>query len=170
MKNNNFLDFLTCVNVYVCIYTYISREIAPKQNEIPRWIIHEDISTTKTSVNYFFSFFFFFSSISILSSRDVKLKNRTRNRNAWRSLKFSRIQACNYLLVTVEILEARNIGIRTGLRERHHCLMHAYSICIVSLINVRSKRNTVVSRSFIKFRYCTFVFLRFLPFNLPRII
>lgn len=36
MKNNNFLDFLTCVNVYVCIYTYISREIAPKQNEIPR--------------------------------------------------------------------------------------------------------------------------------------
>ena len=38
MKNNNFLDFLTCVCVYTYtyIYIYISREIAPKQNEIPR--------------------------------------------------------------------------------------------------------------------------------------
>lgn len=155
-----------CVCVY--IYIYLSWDCSETErnsamNYSRRYLDHENIGQLLL-------FFFFFPSISILSSRDVKLKNRTRNRNAWRSLKFSRIQACNYLLVTVEILEARNIGIRTGLRERHHCLVHAYSICIVSLINVRSKRNTVVSRSFIKFRYCTFVFLRFLPFNLPRII
>lgn len=154
----------------MCVYIHISLVRLLRNRTKFRDELFTKISRPRKHRSTTFFFFFFFPSISILSSRDVKLKNRTRNRNAWRSLKFSRIQACNYLLVTVEILEARNIGIRTGLRERHHCLVHAYSICIVSLINVRSKRNTVVSRSFIKFRYCTFVFLRFLPFNLPRII
>lgn len=154
MKNNNFLDFLTYIYIYIS-WDCFETERNSAMNYSRRYLDHENTGQL---------FFFFFPLyLYSLFSWDVKLKNRTTSRTreeVWNFREFELLPStCNCRNTRGE--EYWNpYGVARETSVSHACVFHLHSWVLLTYVPNATPSCHVPLLNF----------LRFLPFDLPRII